>query len=150
MRSWLEDMKGLAKMRDAQARLRVLVVGETGGSFYTELRASLDESAQCTVVIGNEVAADRVKSVFEHAVGVDVMTLEAWLREAQHASFDVALLPDGLAFHENVPAVLKHLSDALLPCGVVAMVETAPHASVNLLEGADEAWCCLLYTSRCV
>lgn len=140
MRSWLEDMKGLAKMRDAQARLRVLVVGETGGSFYTELRASLDESAQCTFVIGNEVAADRVKSVFEHAVGVDVMTLEAWLREAQHASFDVALLPDGLAFHENVPAVLKHLSDALLPCGVVAMVETAPHASVNLLEGADEAW----------
>ena len=55
-------------------------------------------------------------------------------------SDDVALLPDGLAFNENVPAVLKSVSDSLLTNGVVALVETMPHASINLLEGADENW----------
>ncbi|MBS5218119.1 MAG: hypothetical protein KHY61_08595, partial [Sutterella wadsworthensis] len=140
LRRWMEGLDGLAKVREPKARLRVLVVGETGGSFYTELRASLCEAAQCTFVIGNEVAADRVKSVFENEVGVDVMTLDAWLRADKFASYDVALLPDGLAFNENVPAVLKSVSDSLLTNGVVALVETMPHASINLLEGADENW----------
>lgn len=140
LRRWMEGLDGLAKVREPKARLRVLVVGETGGSFYTELRASLCEVAQCTFVIGNEVAADRVKAVFENEVGVDVMTLDAWLRADKSASYDVALLPDGLAFNENVPAVLKSVSDSLLTNGVVALVETMPHASINLLEGADENW----------
>ena len=140
LRRWMEGLDGLAKVREPKARLRVLVVGETGGSFYTELRASLCEAAQCTFVIGNEVAADRVKAVFENEVGVDVMTLDAWLRADKSASYDVALLPDGLAFNENVPAVLKSVSDSLLTNGVVALVETMPHASINLLEGADENW----------
>lgn len=140
LRRWMEGLDGLAKVREPKARLRVLVVGETGGSFYTELRASLCEAAQCTFVIGNEVAADRVKAVFENEVGVDVMTLDAWLRADKFASYDVALLPDGLAFNENVPAVLKSVSDSLLTNGVVALVETMPHASINLLEGADENW----------
>lgn len=140
LRRWMEGLDGLAKVREPKARLRVLVVGETGGSFYTELRASLCEAAQCTFVIGNEVAADRVKAVFENEVGVDVMTLDAWLRADKFASYDVALLPDGLAFNENVPAVLKSVSDSLLMNGVVALVETMPHASINLLEGADENW----------
>lgn len=140
LRRWMEGLDGLAKVREPKARLRVLVVGETGGSFYTALRASLCEAAQCTFVIGNEVAADRVKSVFENEVGVDVMTLDAWLRADKFASYDVALLPDGLAFNENVPAVLKSVSDSLLTNGVVALVETMPHASINLLEGADENW----------
>ena len=140
LRRWMEGLDGLAKIREPKARLRVLVVGETGGSFYTELRASLCEAAQCTFVIGNEVAADRVKAVFENEVGVDVMTLDAWLRADKFASYDVALLPDGLAFNENVPAVLKSVSDSLLMNGVVALVETMPHASINLLEGADENW----------
>lgn len=140
LRRWMEGLDGLAKVREPKARLRVLVVGETGGSFYTELRASLCEAAQCTFVNGNEVAADRVKAVFENEVGVDVMTLDAWLRADKFASYDVALLPDGLAFNENVPAVLKSVSDSLLTNGVVALVETMPHASINLLEGADENW----------
>lgn len=140
LRRWMEGLDGLAKVREPKARLRVLVVGETGGSFYTELRASLCEAAQCTFVIGNEVAADRVKAVFKNEVGVDVMTLDAWLRADKSASYDVALLPDGLAFNENVPAVLKSVSDSLLTNGVVALVETMPHASINLLEGADENW----------
>lgn len=140
LRRWMEGLDGLAKVREPKARLRVLVVGETGGSFYTELRASLCEAAQCTFVIGNEVAADRVKAMFENEVGVDVMTLDAWLRADKSASYDVALLPDGLAFNENVPAVLKSVSDSLLTNGVVALVETMPHASINLLEGADENW----------
>lgn len=140
LRRWMEGLDALAKVRDPKSRLRVLVVGETGGSFYTELRASLCEAAQCTFVVANEVAADRVKAVFENAVGVDVLTLDAWLRADQSASYDAALLPDGLAFSENVPEVLGHVSDALLTNGVAALVETMPHASISLLEGADENW----------
>lgn len=140
LRTWVEGLEKQAAKRDPKSRLRLLVVGETGGSFCHELRASLSEAAQCTFVISNDVAADRVKAVFEHTVGVDVKTLAGWLAEVKHGSYDAALLPDGLAFYENVSEVLTAVSQSLLAGGAVTLVETAPHASVNLLEGADPAW----------
>lgn len=140
MRAWMAEIQHKVATRDEKARLRVLVIGETGGSFYNELRSSLNEEAQCTYVIANDVAADRVKATFEHAVGVEVKPMDAWLAEDKSATYDVALLPDGLAFHEDVSVVLKAISDSLLIGGMVALIETEPHASVNLLEGADATW----------
>lgn len=138
--AWTAELQSKAASRDAQARLRVLVLGETAGSFYTELRKNLGQNTQCTFVAVNEVAADRLNATFEHTVGVQVKTLAAWLGEKQTASYDIALLPDGLAFFEDVPSALKAVSDALLAGGLMAMVETQPHAAINLLEGADSAW----------
>ncbi|EJX02564.1 hypothetical protein EVA_09330, partial [gut metagenome] len=103
-------------------------------------RSALHEDTQCTFVLANEVAADRMKAAFEHTVGADVLTLAEWLGEKKCASYDVALLPQGLAFHEEVPVILKGIQASLLAGGMLAMVETEPHASINLLEGADPAW----------
>lgn len=132
-----------ARAARSGARVRGLYVAAAGGSVLSGIRAAMSDRSALHVVLQNAQAVERAKAELGHQPGVTFSTLDA-LEKGDGANdlgrFDWALLPNGLAYAENVLKALSAIHDALLPGGVMMLCETKPNEPSNFLEGADPDW----------
>lgn len=135
-RTWLSELERRATSE--RARLSLLFVVDKGATF-AEFHTLLTKKTSVTVAAVDKTARERLSSEFAHTAGVTVCD---WADLAKNAKpqFDAVVLPEGLAFMENVETAVKTLAEALLPKGAVLLHEVAPNAALDFLEGADPAW----------
>lgn len=123
-------------------RVRGLYVAAAGGRMLSGIRDAMAQADELCAVFADSRAVERAKAELAHVPGLSFMSFEKFLEGQSSAAghFDWAILPEGLAFAENVPLVLSAVYDALLPGGSVLLNETTPNEAMNLLCGSRPGW----------
>ncbi|MBM6705344.1 hypothetical protein H6A60_12810, partial [Sutterella massiliensis] len=106
-----------------------LYVAAAGGRMLSGIRDAMAQADELCAVFADSRAVERAKAELAHVPGLSFMSFEKFLEGQSSAAghFDWAILPEGLAFAENVPLVLSAVYDALLPGGSVLLNETTPN-----------------------
>lgn len=141
LENWVRGIETTAARKGAC--VRGLYVAPASGSVLSGIRAAMSDRSTLHVVLENAQAVERAKTELAHLPGVTFNTIESLEKdsvEIDQDRFDWAILPDGLAFAENVPQILKGIRTALRPGGLMLLCETKPNEPMNFIEGADPQW----------